>query len=154
MNRENLNWWMSLTTNIAVLFGLLFVGYEIRQNSAQLRAESSWSITESVNALNIGIYSNPEFAEVLLRGTQDLASLSAVERSQFDMFQFSRLNIAEYVLDIEREGVSDLNFRYVDWIVREFNEQPGLRAFIREYEEAYVGSDELLTRLLHDSLEQ
>ncbi len=154
MNRENLNWWMSLTTNIAVLFGLLFVGYEIRQNSVQLRAESSWSITESVNALNVGIYSNPEFAEVLLKGTQDLAALSAVERSQFDMFQFSRLNVAEYVLDLEREGVSDLNFRYVEWIVREFNEQPGLRAFIREYEKTYVGSDELLTRLLDDSLER
>jgi hypothetical protein len=49
---------------------------------------------------------------------------------------------------LESEGVSDLNFRYVEWIVREFRTKPGLRAFIREYENLYVGSDELLARRL------
>jgi hypothetical protein len=63
------------------------------------------------------------------------------------------LNIAEYILDLEREGVSDLNFRYVDFIVREFNERPGLQAFIREYEDIYGGSQELLARLLGDEPE-
>jgi hypothetical protein len=79
--------------------------------------------------------------------------LNAVERYQFASFQFSRLNIAEHALDLEREGVSDLNFRYVEWTVRAFNTKPGLRAFIREHEETYVGSDELLTRLLDDSVD-
>ena len=153
MDRENLNSWLSLIANIGVLGGLLFVGYEIRQNTVQLRAESSRSITESVNDLNIGIYSDSEFAAVLIKGTEDRAALSPVERYQFDMYQFSRLNIAEYVLDLEREGVSDLNFRYVDWIVRDFNDRPGLREFIRDHQETYVGSDELLARLLDDSSE-
>jgi len=153
MNRENLNWWLSIIASFGVIFGLIFVGYEVRQNTVQLRAETSRSITEAVNALNGGVYSDPELAEVLLRGTEDLATLNAVERSQFDAFQFSVLNIAEYVLDLEREGVSDLNFRYVDMVVRNFNVRPGLRAFIREYEESYVGSDELLDRLLDDSAE-
>ncbi len=151
MKRKNLNWWLSVIANVGVIGGLIFVGYEVRQNTVQLRAESSRSITEAVNALNGGVYSDPELAEVLLRGTADLATLNAVERGQFDAYQFSRLNIAEYVLDLEREGVSDLNFRYVDFTVREFNIRPGLRAFIREYEESYVGSDELLDRLLDDS---
>ena len=151
MNRENLNLWLSFITNIAVLVGLIFVGYEIRQNTAQLRAESSQSITESVNALNAGLYSDGELADLLIRGTENLESLNSVERSRFDAFQFARLNIAEYVLDLEREGVSDLNFRYVEWIVSEFNEEPGLRTFIREHEGGYVGSKELLARLLGDS---
>ena len=151
MNRENLNLWFSFITNIAVLVGLIFVGYEIRQNTAQLRAESSQSITESVNALNAGLYSDGELADLLIRGTENLESLNSVERSRFGAFQFSRLNIAEYVLDLEREGVSDLNFRYVEWIVRDFNEKPGLRTFIREHEGGYVGSKELLARLLGDS---
>ena len=154
MNRKNLNWWMSLMTNIGVLFGLMFVGYEVRQNTVQLRAESSQSITASVNALNSGLYSDAELADLLLRGTEDLGVLNFVERSRFDSYQFARLNVAEYVLDLEHEGVSDLNFRYVEWIVREFNKQPGLRAFIREHEKTYVGSDELLTLLLDDSPER
>lgn len=153
MNRKNLNWWLSVVANLGVIGGLIFVGYEVRQNTIQLRAESSQSITESVNALNGGVYSDPALAEILLRGTEDLAALNALEREQFAAFQFARLNIAEYVLDLEREGVSGLNFRYVEWIVREFNTKPGLRAFIREHEKTYVGSDELLNRLLDESFE-
>ena len=153
MNRKNLNWWLSVVANIGVIGSLIFVGYEVRQNTVQLRAESSQSITESVNALNGGVYSDPVLADILLRGTEDLATLNALEREQFDAFQFARLNIAEYVLDLEREGVSDLNFRYVEWIVRDFNTKPGLRAFIREHEKTYVGSNELLHRLLDDSFE-
>lgn len=154
MDRENLNSWLSLIANLGVLGGLLFVGYEIRQNTVQLRAESSQSITESVNDLNVGIYSDSEFAEILIKGTEDRGALNPVELYQFDMFQFSRLNIAEYVLDLEREGVADLNFRYVDWIVREFNQRPGLRAFIREHKDTYVGSRDLLFRLLGESDER
>jgi len=60
MNREALNWWLTLTANLAVLGGLVFVGYEVRQNTSQLRAESSWPITESVNATNSSIYSDAE----------------------------------------------------------------------------------------------
>ena len=60
---------------------------------------------------------------------------------------FSRLNVAEYVQDLESEGVSDLNFQFVEHVVRQFRTKPGLQAFIREYEDTYVGSDELLERL-------
>ena len=154
MNREHLNWRLSVITNVGVLIGLVFVGYEIRQNTVQLRAESSLSITETVNALNAGMYSDPELAEILIRGTEDLGALNSVERSRFDSYQFARLNIAQYALDLEREGVTDLNFRYVEWIVRRFNEKPGLRAFIREHENTYVGSKELLDRLLGDPPER
>jgi len=151
MNRKNVNWWLSSITNIGVLFGLVFVGYEVSQNTVQLRAESSQAITESVNALNAGMYSDPDLAEILIRGMEDLGALDSVERARFDAYQFARLNIAEYALDLEREGVSDLNFRYVEWIVRQFNEKPGLRAFIREHQDTYVGSEELLARLLDNS---
>ncbi len=154
LSRENLNWWLSLIANIGVLSGLVFVGYEVRQNTVQLRAESSHAITESVNSINTGIYSDPELTNLLIKGEQDLGSLNAVERSQFNAYQFSRLNIAEYVLDLEREGVSNLNFKYVEWVVSEFNIKPGLRSFIRELEDSYVGSDELLARLLDDSANQ
>jgi hypothetical protein len=148
MDRDSLNWWLTLLANVGVLGGLVFVGFEIQQNTSQLRTDASYSITASVNELNAGLYGNPEFAEIVFRGEADLGALTPVERKRFDLFEFSRLNIAEYVQDLEGEGVSDLNFRYVEWIVREFQAKPGLRAFIREYEERYVGSDELLARLL------
>lgn len=148
MNRERLNWWLTLLANLGVLGGLVFVGLEIRQNTRQLRAEGARSITESVNAINAGVYSDAELTDILLRGRADLGSLNAIERERFDRYQFSRLNIAEYIRDLENEGVSNLNFRYDEFVVVDFNEQPGLRDFIREYEDGYVGSEELLRELL------
>ena len=93
-------------------------------------------------------YGDAGLADLLKRGEQNLEALDAIERRRFDAFQFSRLNIAEYVLDLKAEGVSNPNFRFVDYVVRDFQTKPGLQEFMREYEETYVGSDELLSRLI------
>jgi len=148
MERRKLDWWISLLANLGVFAGLVFVGLEIRQNTSQLRAEASYSITASVNEMNAGVYADSTLAELLLRGEQDLEALSTIERQRFEAFQFSRLNIAEYIQDLETEGVSNLNFRPVDFIVREFRTKPGLRAFIRERRDTYAGSQRLLERLI------
>jgi hypothetical protein len=148
VNRDRLDRWLTLLANLGVLGGLVFVGLEVRQNTSQLRADASYSITASVNELNAAIYSDPRLAELVFRGEADLSALTPIERTQFDAFEFSRLNISEYVGDLEAEGVSGLSFEYVEYIVRDFRTKPGLRAFIRENEELYVGSDELLARLL------
>ena len=132
---------------LAVVAGLVFVGLEIRQNTRQLRADASYSITESVNMMNEGVYGDPTLAEVLLRGEQNLEALDSTERSRFVAFQFSRLNIAEYILDLESEGISDLNFRYVDFVVNDFLSKPGLQEFINSVEDIWVGSDELYSSL-------
>jgi hypothetical protein len=128
MDRKKLNWWLTLLANLGVLGGLVFVGFEIRQNTSQLRADASHSITASVNEMNAGIYADSTLADLVLRGEQNLDALNA--------------------LDLETEGISDLNFRFVDHIVREFRTKPGLQAFIRGHADAYVGSKELLGQLL------
>lgn len=147
MDRENLNWWLALLANLGVLAGLIFVGLEIRQNTKQLRADASHSITAMVNELNADAYGDPTLLDLLLRGEQDLSLLSELERARFDRFHFSRLNVAEHILQLEREGVSDLNFRYADFVVREFQDKPGLQAFVREYEGTYVGSEDFWAKL-------
>ena len=147
MDRERLKRWLTLLANLGVLGGLVFVGLEIRQNTRQLRADASYSITESVNQLNEGIYGDPSLADLVRRGEQDLAALDPVERSRFVAYQFSLLNIAEYILDLEAEGVSDFNFRMVDFTVSEYLTKPGLQEFINSVEDVWVGSDELYSRL-------
>ena len=148
MDRDTQNWWLTLLANLGVLAGLVFVGLEIRQNTSQLRADASYSITASVNEMNAGIYGDPTLADLVLRGEQDLSVLNPIERLRFNAFQFSRLNVAEYIRDLENEGVSDFNFRFVDSVVRQFRTKPGLQAFIREIEDTYVGSEEMLLRLI------
>ena len=148
MNRDTLNWWLTLSANIGVLAGLVFVGLEIQQNTSQLRMDASFSLTQAVNEQNAAIYQNSELTELLLRGEQDLAALNPVELERFASFQFSRLNVAESAEDLRREGVTGLNFEYVEFIVRQYQTKPGLQAFIRGRKDTYVGSRELLARLL------
>lgn len=151
MQKIDLGQTIGIVANLGVLIGLVFVGFEIRQGTQEIRSEGARSITESVNTLNEGIYSDPVLAELVMRGEQDIGSLDLVEREQFDRWQFSRLNIAEYILDLEREGVTELNFRYVEAVVQKFHAEPGLGVWIRQYAEDYVGSRQLLSRLLNDN---
>ena len=148
MNREALNWWLTLSANVGVLAGLVFVGLEIQQNTKQLQAEASFTLTEIVNEQNAGIYENAELAELLMRGEQDLATLNPVELKRFSAFQYSRLNTAEYMEDLRKRGLADFNFQYIESVVRQYHTRPGLQAFIRERRDTYVGSQELLARLI------
>lgn len=132
---------------IAVILTLVFVGYELRQNTSQMRAVASYSITQGVNLMNAGVYNDSSLAAILINGERDYASLDSVHRMRFDAFQFSRLNMAEHILDLEAEGVSGLNFSFVDHVVAQFRRKPGLQDFISTYEESYVGSEELMSRL-------
>ena len=47
MKTENLNRWISIVANIAILVGLIFVFVELRQNRYALTAQSADSIAES-----------------------------------------------------------------------------------------------------------
>lgn len=148
MERRRLDQWLTILANAAVLGGLVFVGLELRQNTAQLRSNASYSLTASVNQMNAGVYGDPSLADLLLRGEQDLGSLDAIERSRFELYQFARLNVAEYMLDVEKEGVSGLNFRYVDFIASQYRSKPGLQEFAESIEATWAGSDELLAMML------
>ena len=148
MSREDLNWWLTLAANLGVIAGLIFLAYEIRQNTLQLRTEASYSISESMNAMNAGLYGDESMAEIVLKGEQDFASLTEVERSRFVAFQFSRINLAEYILDLEGEGVSELRIRFVYFLVADYRSKPGLTEFMVSIRDIWAGSDELYDRLI------
>jgi len=140
--------WVALLANLGVLGGLLFVGLELRQNTSQLRSDASHALTERVNEMNAGVYGDPSLAEILLRGEEDLGALTPVERSRFELYQFARINVAEYAIDLEEEGLSGVNFRFVEFLEGQYATKPGLRQFAESMAPMWVGSDELLARLL------
>lgn len=111
MNRETLNWWFTISANVGVLAGLVFVGLEIRQNTKQLEADASYSVTQMVNDQNAGVYQSPELTELLLRGEQDLEALNPVEMEMFAAFQYSRLNTAEHMEDLRKRGLASFHTR-------------------------------------------
>ena len=150
MTKSNLPRVIGVFANVAVLGGLLFLGYETRQNTVQLRAAASYSITEGLNNLNSGIYGNRELADLVTRGEQDLSSLDPTELTQFSAFQFDRINLAIHVQVLEEEGVVNVQFPYIEFLVDEYHRKPGLQQFIVSVEDVWRGAPELYDRLRLD----
>ena len=116
---------VSIVANLGVIVGLVFLGYEVRQNTSQLRADAGYSINEAVDDLNSSIYKDREFTALLLRAEQSFSELDRVDQARIVSFFFSELNLADYISKLENEGMSDLHFDYVDWKVRQFWSMPG-----------------------------
>lgn len=148
MKKFDLNQIVSILANIAVFGGLVFLGYETRQNTIQLRAEASYAITEGLNFLNSGEYNNPQLADLLNRGQQDLSSLTEVERIQFFAYEFARVNLAIHVQILEQDGVSEVQFPYLEFLIKDFHSKPGLQQFLVEVKDVWVGAPELYEMLV------
>ena len=120
--------------------------FEINQNTSEMRDEASYSINDTLLQMNSSMSGDPLLVELVLRGEQDIESLNPVEKEQFAHYEFSRLNLCEYILRLEDEGLSDVHIKYVEHIVRQFNRRPGLSKWIASVDD-YAGTDEFYSRL-------
>lgn len=153
MRLRKLNSWMTLAANLGVVGGLIFLGLEIRQGTAQMRAEASYSINEGVSGLNAAIYNDPVLAEIVARGESDFSSLSLVERSQFSSYEFDRINLAIHISFLQADGISNVHFPYIEFLVQDFHAKPGLQQFLVSVENSWVGPKDLYERLRTQSHE-
>ncbi len=70
MNWDSTNRWLTLAANIGVMAGIIFLAFELQQNTvaAQLQAASNYQSSHA--AMEVAIYGNPEFAELLRKGRE------------------------------------------------------------------------------------
>ena len=148
MKPKKLNAWLTLVANFGVIAGLIFLGYEIRQNTIQLRAEALYSINEAISLLNAGVYNDAVLADIKVRGEADFSSLNQIEREQFIMYQFDRINLAQLYLSLRDEGLSDIHFPFDQFLIREFRSKPGLQQFLKYVDEDWEGSRYLYDQML------
>ena len=148
MKPKKLNAWLTLVANFGVIAGLIFLGYEIRQNTTQLRAEALYSINEAISTLNGGIYNDPVLADIKVRGEADFSSLNQIEREQFSMYQFDRINLAELYLELKDEGLTDIHFPFDQFLIKDFRSKPGLQQFLKYVDEDWEGSRHLYDQML------
>ena len=151
---ERINQWLMIGANVGVLIGIVFLAFEVRQNTAQMRAEASYSIHQDVQRLNESVYGDSDLSRLLIKADEHYAQLDADERSRVEAYYFSEINLADFVMGLEQEGLSDVLFRTQDVIIKKFGESPGRRAFIGgtykrvSAEEIFVRSERLHNLLL------
>ena len=69
---------------IAVVGTLAYLALQIRQNTERERLSQEFVSNQYFNELRVLIASDPEIAEIEMKGVSDLASLSDLERRRFD----------------------------------------------------------------------
>ena len=81
---DTLNKWLTFISNIGVLIGVIFVGYELRQNTIALGLTSSVQSQESLAAFNEQMSLNPLIAGIFLKASEagSRSVLSEVESMQ------------------------------------------------------------------------
>ena len=150
MSNGKWNEWLSLVANFGVIAGLIFLAFEIRQNTTQLRSEASYSINEALSLLNAGVYNDPVFADIKVRGESDFSSLNRTERAQFIAYQFDRINLAIHYQALKEEGLTDIHFPYDQFLINEFHRNHGLQEFLVFVEDTWLGAPELYDALHND----
>ena len=71
MNLRTLNHWLTLVANIGVLAGILFLAFEIQQNTLATKLDAATMFQTSYSEIEVSIYGDPEFAALLVKGRED-----------------------------------------------------------------------------------
>lgn len=72
---------------VAIVISLIYVGQELRSNTAAVKAASLQSITNSSSASMLVVAESGDFAKIRVQGDQDPWQLSDVERLRYVLYQ-------------------------------------------------------------------
>ena len=96
MKSEKLNNWLTLGANIGVLAGIVFLAYEIQQNTVATQLEVASNFQNSFTEIEMLISGNPEFTELLMKGREG-GNLSPADQLRLAVFYTNVLRQWQFV---------------------------------------------------------
>lgn len=145
MSLETIGILSEVIASAAVVVSLIYLSVQIRQNTRATRTGTSSYIDEALGRMLTAIRGDSEFAGIWLKGCKDLDALNDIERVRFSSHVFDMLNIAEYILQLEKQQISGTHIDYIPWFALLYRDNPGMRSFIDSMDN--VGSPELISRI-------
>jgi hypothetical protein len=131
---------------IGVVITLVYLAFQIRQNTTQLKQNASMAKAAAVNNSNIAlrqtrqsIFESESASAIFLTGNQDFSTLSDLELLRY---RFMLQNITDVMLDIYSQTL-ETNFSPENWesqgvnLVRRVLDTDGGRWFWSNYQENY-----------------
>jgi hypothetical protein len=139
MEMDHTNRWLTLAANVGVIAGILFLAFEIQQSNRIAIASTEMDVRNSFAEINESIYSNAEFAEIIVRISDADADLTPVE--EFRIYGFV-LRLVNTWLAIETAYANGMvpqeTYGAVENDMRHFMvNYPGTRPFFRRAFETY-----------------
>lgn len=85
LNWEAISGTADVISAIGVIASLIYVGLQIQKNTAETRRSNARSTAHDHAFAIHGVLEDPEVSEIMLKGVEDLASLSTLQRYRFDL---------------------------------------------------------------------
>ena len=101
----NLKILIELAGGGAILVGLIFVGLELRQNTAALSAQAIFQLNDSANEAHRSLAQDPALSELVHKGNEDPESLTDDERRRFTSWLRAVFNNHESAWIYHRKGL-------------------------------------------------
>ena len=96
MKLDSTNRWLTLAANIGVLTGIIFLAYELQQNTVATQLEATSNFQSSFTDIELLIAGNPEFAKLLLKGVAG-EDISATEQFRLNAFYTNVLRQWQFI---------------------------------------------------------
>ncbi len=85
MNLDSTNRWLTLAANIGVMAGIIFLAFELQQNTVATQLQAASNFQSSFSEIEFLIAGNPEFAELLTKGREG-QDTSAADQLRLSVF--------------------------------------------------------------------
>ncbi len=153
---DKLHKYVEITAAIAVIISLIFVGLEVRQNTAAVQSAAAQAVHENFAAWYTSLQSDADLLIVTTKGMRDYESLTASEKAQFIATFMSLSSHTQNAFYKWREGsLAPELWRGWEFVSMNFFSTPGGRAFWEERDylfaeafQRYIRED-LMTREPH-----
>jgi hypothetical protein len=90
---------------VAVIFSLLILGYEIRQNTDTSAAQAVFELNESARQTLFREATDPNLVSLISKAEKDFEALSEHERYMYGRWVFAHVNLFESAWRYSRRGV-------------------------------------------------
>ena len=99
---------------LTTVLGLVFVGYQIRQNTRATRAAAHHSVSDSLNELNRMFAESADLTRIWLAGMQARKALSAEDKWRFDSVMRAYMHVCETMFVQSELGSGDDSIRLAE----------------------------------------
>ena len=117
-----------LAAAVAVVLSLIFVGYEVKQNSDRQRQATTQTVINAYSEAMQALTDTPEMACIYVRGIHDFASLTGAEQIKFSALAVRINRIYEDMYYLMRDGaIEPPIWQGFENAMREVMQLPGWR---------------------------
>ena len=97
-----------IIASVVIVMSLIYVGFELNQNTQALRSEIHQNVMAVLNEQNHVLVEDAEFHKIFVTGETRPDELSELEWSRFEIFLYGRFGVWEYLhIAIQENTITD-----------------------------------------------